>query len=87
MVSAQAGDRLHVASSQRLAHRGTGDAQPMDLVAVHARYVETLGTARGIQHGVVARPFRAEPEVVADQYVLGAEAADQHVVDEVIRNL
>jgi hypothetical protein len=59
----------------------------MHFVAVHAGHVEALGAAKRIQHRVVAGAMGAEPEIVADQHVLCAQAAHQHAVDEGLGNL
>jgi hypothetical protein len=45
------------------------------------------GLAGRVEHGVVAGAPGAEAEVVADQHVLRAQAAHQHLVDEGFGNL
>jgi hypothetical protein len=86
-ASQQRGHAVHVAAGEGVAHQRTGDPVAVHLVAVHARDVETLGGAGGVEHGVVARPLGAEAEIVADQHVLRTQPAHQHVVDEGFGNL
>ena len=54
----------------------------MYFVALHARDVEARGIAGGVEHRIVAAAPGAEAEIVADEHVACAEAAQQHAVDE-----
>jgi hypothetical protein len=83
----QRGGTRHVAGGQRLAHGRAGHAQAVHLVAEHARHVEALALAGGVQHGVVAGAARAEAEVVTHQHIAHAQAAHQHLVDEILSGL
>ncbi len=75
----------HVAGGEGLSHLRTRDAHAVDLVAHHPRHVEAGTLARAVEHRVVAATPGTEAEVVADQHIARAEAAHQHLVDEVLR--
>ena len=83
----QAGGVVHVALAQRLAHGGTGDAQPLDLITVHAGHIKAEVVPGFVQHRVVACALGTKTKVVADQHVAYAQALYQHVVNEGLRCL
>jgi hypothetical protein len=83
----QRGGTVHVAGGQRLAHGRAGHAQTVHLITHHASDIEALALTGGVEHRIVAGAARAEAEVVADQHVPGAQAGQQHVVDEGLRCL
>ncbi len=86
-VAEQAPGVFEVAGSQRLAHRGAGDADAALRDRAHLLDLEAELRARRLQVGEIAGTLGAEAEVVADQQPARVQPVDQHIAHELLRRL
>ncbi len=75
----------HVACLQGRAHRRARDPLALEEHVGHRLQGEPVHLPRRLQRGEVARAPGAEAEVAADDEAFHAQAADEHLVDELAR--
>jgi len=73
---------LHVAGRQGTTDAGTGDSFTVDRDALHGFDGKAVLLAGRLEQGEIASTSAPETEVVADDQMLDAQAAHQHLFDE-----